>query len=254
MQSAEISFPGRTGRRLAGTWHTPSADPAHGAVVVAHGMLSSRASPKHRALCDRAVSVGLAALRFDFAGRGDSSGGPTDLTVSGEIDDLLAAIVWVRDRFDGPLAVVGSSLGGTVAMLAAARARLAVLVTVAAPAELPARPRPAWTSTSTDHAAHGTDGERDSVVPAAFFSDARRHDPVAAARSIRCPWLVVHGAADDVVPVHHARMFADACTSATLCIHPHAGHRFATPTHRCWLVDLTMGFVADALRRPPTDA
>lgn len=254
VQSAEVTFPGRPGRRLAGTWHTPSAGPVRGAVVVAHGMLSSRASPKHRELCDRAASHGLAALRFDFAGRGESVGVPGDLTVTGEIADLLAAVAWVRDRVGAPFAVVGSSLGGTVAILAATRARPEALVTVAAPAELPVQPRPAWTSTSTAHADDVADDEPEAVVPATFFADARLHDPVAAARSVRCPWLVIHGALDEVVPVDHARSFVGACASTTLCIHPHAGHRFWSPSHRRWLVDRAIEFVSDALRRPPSGA
>lgn len=253
MVAEEIAFEGRAGRRLSGSWHTPTTMPPWGAVVVAHGMLSSRASPKHRAMCEGAVASGLGSLRFDFAGRGESNGSGTDLTVSGEIDDLLAALAWVRDRLRGPVAIVGSSLGGTVAVLAAARTPVDALVTIAAPAELPTRPGARWTSDSgarTD--ADGAD-ESTADVPSEFFDDAVRHDPVGAARTIRCPWLVIHGAADEVVPVRHAHMFAGACSTATQKVHPDAGHRFWSRPHRRWLVRRAIGFVADAFSVRPHD-
>lgn len=254
MAAEVITFEGRRGRRLVGTWHTSETGRPRGAVVVAHGMLSSRASPKHRALCDRAVASDLGGLRFDFAGRGESSGGPTDLTVSGEVDDLLSAIAWVGDHLDGPVAVVGSSLGGTVAVLAAAQTTLAALVTIAAPAKLPVEPRAGWSSASRDDDTPGVEGKPWADVWSGFFDDARRHDPLDAARSVRCPWTVIHGAADDVVPVRHAHMLASAGLGARLVVHPDAGHRFSSPSDRGWLVRQAIGFVADTLAARARDA
>jgi dipeptidyl aminopeptidase/acylaminoacyl peptidase len=120
-------------------------------------------------------------------------------------------------------------------------------VTIAAPAELPEAPRPGWTSESAaDRSTDGVD-EHAFEVPPSFFADARRHDPVAAARAVRCPWLVIHGAADDVVPVRHAELFVAACPCATPSTHPRAGHRFQAAAHRRWLVGRAIGFVADVL-------
>jgi alpha-beta hydrolase superfamily lysophospholipase len=236
MTSSRVEFPGRPGRILVGTCHRPPDGRSQGSVVVAHGMLSSRQSPKHRALCEGAAAAGLTALRFDFAGRGDSPGVATDLTVSGEIRDLEAAVRWCRHAAPGPVAVVGSSLGGAVAVLAAPRLRLSALVTIAAPSRLPDVTRAAWHDSTMDT----------EQVPTSFFEDARSHDPARAACDIACPWRILHGAADDVVPAEHAGTFAAAAPRAELLIHPRAGHRFWSTEHRRWIVDRVVEFLVDA--------
>ena len=115
----DLGFLSRRGLMLRGSLHRPTSR-ASGAVVVCHGMLSSRASEKHFLICEGAAGGGFVALRFDFAGRGESEGGPDDLTISGELADLQAAIGLVRDLGFARPFVVGSSLGGTVAVMAAA--------------------------------------------------------------------------------------------------------------------------------------
>jgi alpha-beta hydrolase superfamily lysophospholipase len=228
-----ILFHSPRDRCLIATVHQPSRAP-RGAMIVAHGMLSSRHSPKHVAMCAAAAADGWLALRFDFAGRGDSQGTMADLTVSGEILDLTAAVAEMRARTDAPLVVVGSSLGGAVAILAAPVIHPAGRGTGAAPAVLdrssrePGRPTP---PPAND-------------LPESFITDARRHDPEEAARCVTCPWLIIHGARDDVVPVDHARVFADACPEARLAIHADADHRFWSTIHREWLVSRAIEFAS----------
>ena len=231
------------GPKLAGILHHPRVDDNAFGVVVAHGMLSSKDSDKHRMICEAAASFGATALRFDFRGRGESDGEPTDLTVSNEVKDLMAATAFLRARGLTRTAVVGSSLGGTVALLAGALdGGLAGLVTIAAPARLPDGPRKAWGGGGS------IDGDLIEVGPGElihrrFFIDAERHDPIGAARCIDCPWLVIHGGADDVVPAEEAKMLATANPKAELRVHPTAGHRFDQPDERGWLVEAVSSFV-----------
>ncbi len=231
---------------LAGVLHRPQIEDNRLGVVVAHGMLSSKDSDKHRSICEAAASGGATALRFDFRGRGESDGDPSDLTVSNEVEDLLASIAFLRKRGRSRIAVVGSSLGGTVALLAGAVNRdPAGLVTIAAPARLPNKPRQAWSGSGTV-----ADGDLIEVAPGEFihrrfFIDAECHDPIGAARTIDCPWLIIHGAADEVVPVQDAGFLADAAPASELKIHPTAGHRFDRPDEREWLVETVAGFLSD---------
>ena len=232
------------GLRLACVLHHPHNAGNRRGVLVAHGMLSSKDSDKHRSICEAVATGGATALRFDFRGRGESDGDPADLTVSNEIEDFLAALSFLRKRGCEKIAGVGSSLGGTVALLAGARDRgLNGLVTIAAPARLPKGPREAWGGSGRI-----VDGELIEVAPrefidAGFFIDAARHDVVGAARSLSVPWLVVHGEADPVVPVGDATLLAEAAPTAELVIHPTAGHRFDQPEEREWLIARVAGFL-----------
>jgi dienelactone hydrolase len=231
------------GPKLAGILHHPRVDDNAFGVVVAHGMLSSKDSDKHRSICEAVSDAGAAALRFDFRGRGESDGDPTDLTISNEVEDLMSAVAFLRARGLTRIAVIGSSLGGTVALLAGALdGGLAGLATIAAPARLPDGPRRAWGGSGRI-----TGGDLIEVAPGeligrVFFIDAERHDPIGAARCIDCPWLVIHGGADDVVPVEEAKLLATANPKAELRIHATAGHRFDQPDERAWLIESVSGF------------
>jgi alpha/beta superfamily hydrolase len=207
-------------------------------------MLSSRSSPKHVAVCERAAAAGAMALRFDFAGRGESAGTPDDLTVSGELDDLRAAVDLVRQRCARATSVVGSSMGGAVAVLAASELELAGLVTIAAPAAIPTAPRDAWGGPARA-LGDGRIGLPDgSTIPRALFDDARSHDVAEAARRVRCPWLVLHGERDTVVGSGAARLLARSGKLTRCVVHPTAGHRFRTDAARAWLIDAIDRFVA----------
>lgn len=241
-----IRIPSASGLRLAGVLHLQQRGPSDTCVVVAHGMLSSKDSEKHRLICDAATAAGFAALRFDFRGRGESEGDPSILTVSNEIEDFATTVAFVRNRGYSRVMAVGSSLGGSVAILAGARdLDLDGLVSIAAPARLPDEPREAWGGsgrTKDDHRIEVASGE---LIDAAFFCDAARHDVVRAAGSMGCPWLIIHGAADEVVSVDDAALFVAANPAADLKIHPTAGHRFERPEEREWLIERVAGFVAD---------
>jgi len=86
------------------------------AVVWLGGFRSDMASTKAEALDGWAAERGRAFVRFDYAGHGESSGRFEDSTVSRWLEDTLA----VLDRFvPGRPVLVGSSMGGWIALLAA---------------------------------------------------------------------------------------------------------------------------------------
>jgi len=182
------------------------------------------------------ADAGVAALRFDFAGRGQSDGSLEQLTAAGQVEDLGAAVKEAASRGFTEIAVVGSSLGGAVSVLVAADNTLvSAMVTMAAPARLPRSARPTWEPIE--------DPERGETLGTAFFDDAVRHDIIAAAARIEVPWLILHGACDEVVPVSDADAFAAANPRARLVVHPEADHRFSESVHREWLVDQVTRFV-----------
>jgi predicted alpha/beta-hydrolase family hydrolase len=238
------------GQALAAILHRPASSTTTG-VIVAHGMLSSKDSPKHEKICSQAAQAGLMALRFDFRGRGESEGDPERLTVSKEIHDLRAVVAAMRELGAYDLSIVGSSLGGTVALLAApAIAYLKNLVTIACPAQLATEPRPEW-GLEVD-----PDQDRIRLGPGAYlstelFEDAQRHNPIEAARNVTCPWLIIHGRHDEVISVNQAGLLATANTGAELVVHDDADHRFSGRKAQEWLTDRVIEFITRS--RPKYD-
>ena len=109
-QSGFLDRPG--GARLA--WR--KVEGAGPAVVWLGGFKSDMAGTKAQALADWAEAAGRAYVRFDYFGHGESSGDFRDGTVSRWREDSLAVIDALTE---GPLVLVGSSMGGWMACLAA---------------------------------------------------------------------------------------------------------------------------------------
>ncbi|WP_282153776.1 alpha/beta fold hydrolase [Ruegeria atlantica] len=115
------------GRRLA--YH--KSDGAGPTVVFLGGLKSDMEGTKAVHLEAWAKARGQAFLRFDYSGHGESSGKFEDGCIGDWHEDALAAIAALTD---GPLIVVGSSMGGWQALLLAKAMpdRIAGMVTIAA--------------------------------------------------------------------------------------------------------------------------
>ena len=100
-------------------------------VVFLPGFRSDMTGDKAMALVSLCAEHGQAMVRFDYSGHGSSGGQFEDGTIGQWAEDALAVI---DHQSEGPLVLVGSSMGGWIALLAAlARTeRLAALIGIAA--------------------------------------------------------------------------------------------------------------------------
>ncbi len=120
------------GQRLYGLLHRPTGDaPAQGwpSVVILHGFTGNRGGD-HRLLplLSRFLAArGVASLRFDFRGSGESHGDFSEMTVTREVQDTQAAFEYLR-RQTGidpeRTMLLGFSMGGLVAALSPPLLRL----------------------------------------------------------------------------------------------------------------------------------
>jgi putative redox protein len=250
-----VEFDNGRGRRLAGLLHRPDAWQHGTAVVVAHGMLSSKDSDKLRDICQAACSLGWLALRFDFSGRGESRAEPTELSFSGDLEDLRSALGLVRGLGAARLVLVGSSMGGAASVLVAVgEPDVQSLVTIATPAWLQDRPQPNWTATWLEQIRRmgRLEAQPGLYVSGSLFDELARYDLLAAAARLHMPWLVLHGRLDELIPAGDAAALAAAGGRARLEIHPEADHRFSRPEWRAWLVERITAFLRHA-HAPPTE-
>ncbi|RMH21127.1 MAG: alpha/beta hydrolase [Gemmatimonadetes bacterium] len=111
---------------------SPSSVPV---VVLVHGWSAN--SGVMLPLAKPLVEAGYPVLLFDFRRHGMSDPAPY-ITARQYRDDLAAAVAWVRERLPGrPVVVVGHSMGGATAILAAADGTpIDGIVTIASPANL----------------------------------------------------------------------------------------------------------------------
>ncbi|MEH6517491.1 MAG: bifunctional alpha/beta hydrolase/OsmC family protein [Halioglobus sp.] len=80
------------------------------------------------------TSQGIAVLRFDFTGLGNSDGDFANTNFSSNLQDLLAACDFLRDNYEAPALLIGHSLGGAAVLaMAAAVEEVKAVVTIGAP-------------------------------------------------------------------------------------------------------------------------
>jgi len=192
-------------------------------------MESTKEGTKHRLLGERLSRAGLAVLRFDFSYVGESEGEFADLTFRGEVEDLAGAWEFFQARAGGPIGVLGSSMGGTVALLfAAGEPRVRALVTIAAvaePARLLAELRPLELERWRRDGVFSLGGVK---LKKSFLEDVETLDVAAACRRISCPTFIAHGDADRVVPPADAETIAGALAGERrVKLYPGADHRFS---------------------------
>jgi putative redox protein len=232
MSEERISFSNSRGDTLAGVLHHPGGRAASGAVILCHGMESDKNSEKLIVLSKALAERGILTLRFDFSYVGESSGKFEDITYSGEVDDLRAAYSLLQGRHNGKTAILGSSMGGTVAVLfAAAEPTVAALVTIAAPLHPEQFPKRVLTPAQLlEWRNLGFTFYHGVKLNVSLLHDLESLDVAEAARKIACPVLILHGDADEVVPVEEAYELHDCLgNSKRLRVLRGADHRLSDP-------------------------
>lgn len=232
MNEERISFTNSRGDTLSGVLHHPAQGTPRGAVILCHGMESNKESEKLVYLGRAMAQRGIMVLRFDFRYVGESSGKFEDITYSGEVEDLKAAHTLVQSRNPGKIAILGSSMGGTVALLfAAQQPGLAAVVTVAAPIHPERFPCRVLTPSQAEQwRAQGFTRHNGQRINLSLLHDLERLNVPEAVKTITCPVLILHGDADEVVPVEEAHeLYAALGHSKRLSILPATDHRLSDP-------------------------
>jgi putative redox protein len=227
----DLSFRTANGDILSAVLHHPKRSP-HGGAILCHGMESAKHSEKLIFLAQALAERGILALRFDFRYVGESSGKFADITYSGEVEDLQAAYESIQSRQPGKTAIFGSSMGGTVALLFAAQEpEVAAVTTLAAPMHPENFPKRMLTPLQLQHwRERGYTSYNGQRLNVSLLDDLERLNVLEAVRRIRCPVLILHGDADEVVPVAEAYELHESLNSAKrLAIFNNTDHRFSNP-------------------------
>jgi len=129
----QFEFSGAAGQTLAGEIHMPAVTPVAWALF-AHCFSCSKESRAARYVSAALAEQGIATLRFDFTGLGESEGAFEGTTFARDVEDILAAADALREHYSAPALLVGHSRGGTASLAAAAGIPEAVgVATIGAP-------------------------------------------------------------------------------------------------------------------------
>ncbi len=214
-------------------------------VVFLPGYASNMRGTKAEFLARECAARGQACLRLDYRGHGESSGRFEDGTLGRWADDALAVI---ESCTTGALLLVGSSMGGWIALLLARRLgeRVAGLVGVAAAPDFGDDIRAALDADARARLERdgvlrlpSEYGPEPSVVTLAFLDESRRHNQLHDTIPLHCPVRLLHGMADRDVPWRKAIAIAErlASTDVRVTLLKDAGHRLSSPEELALLAD-----------------
>ena len=207
MQNIKINFQNESGQQLSGILDLPDGAPRAYALF-AHCFTCSKNLKAATNITRAMADAGIAVLRFDFTGLGQSEGEFADTNFSSNVSDLLAAARFLETDYEPPSILVGHSLGGTAVLQAAADVPSAVAVaTIGSPAE-------------PTHVAHLFGDARDELreqghaevhlggrpftVRQQFLDDLDAHNLPRTIGALRKALLIMHAPLDDIVEIDNA--------------------------------------------------
>lgn len=201
-------------------------------VILSHGLVSSKESAKYVYLSERLYAGGIAACRFDYHGCGESGGTIADTTLSIRVRDLESVFDHVLHHSSidsGRIGILGSSFGGSTALLLAAKHQTLASVALWA--------TPYTLEKKNDDSISGITFRR------SIFDDFSRYDLLSEARKVSHA-IVIHGELDEVVPCSEGKtIYANLRRPKKFVAIKGADHAFTSPTDREKAADLSLAWL-----------
>ncbi|MEV4897268.1 alpha/beta fold hydrolase, partial [Nonomuraea sp. NPDC055795] len=117
MDHTKVLFPGSGGEPLAGRLELP-AGPVVATALFAHCFTCGKDSVAASRISRGLAARGVAVLRFDFTGLGQSGGDFANTTFTSNVGDLVCAAGHLRETIGAPGILIGHSLGGAAVLAA----------------------------------------------------------------------------------------------------------------------------------------
>jgi len=205
-ETKRTEFQSAGGETLAAALDIPHKPRAY--ALFAHCFSCTKDIKAAREIARALRAEGFAVMRFDFTGLGASEGEFANTNFSSNVDDLVAAADFLRETYEAPSILIGHSLGGAAAIVAATRIpEVKGVATIGAPAE-------------ADHVAMQISEHRDEIekkgmatvtlagrpftIKKQFLDDLEKQDVLACAARLKKPLLIMHAPFDQTVGVDNA--------------------------------------------------
>ncbi|NNF38800.1 MAG: OsmC family protein [Gemmatimonadetes bacterium] len=214
MSTRKLTFPGADGQRLTARVSLPLDEQPRGWALFAHCFTCSKDLRAVNAISDALCAQGVAVFRFDFTGLGESEGEFVDTDFHSNVEDLLAASRFMEGTFQAPALLVGHSLGGAAALVAAASLPSVLAVaTIGSPFD-PAHVTHLFgdsleTIRSTGSAEVRIAG-RPFTVSRDFLESVEEQSMERTLAELGRPLLVMHSPVDRTVGIENARRIYEA--------------------------------------------
>lgn len=208
-----VEFLGSQGAPLAGRLELPEGDPLAYALF-AHCFTCGKDAVAATRISRALTAAGIAVLRFDFTGLGQSGGDFANANFTSNVEDLVRAASFLGSTRQAPSILIGHSLGGAAVLAAVDRIpEVQAVVTIGAPAD----PRHVLgligdqlADLQSSESAEVTLGGRSFRVGRQFLDDLDLQRQQERVARLTAALLVLHSPSDQIVSIDNAREIFDA--------------------------------------------
>jgi putative redox protein len=208
MASIKVNFKNKNGYQLTGKIDMPLSKKPEAFAVFAHVFTGNKNLSATRHISRSLTMNGIAVLRFDFTGLGESEGEFKNTNFTSNVEDIVAACDFLTENYMAPSIMIGHSLGGAAAIFAASKIdAINAVATIGAPSE-------------PKHVKHLLNAKIDKIkeegiasvniggqvfmIKKEFLDDLENNSMVDILKDFRKAILVMHSPQDEIVELENA--------------------------------------------------
>jgi uncharacterized OsmC-like protein/esterase/lipase len=208
MKTVPVTFPNVSGQLLSGRLEMPVDGKPHAFALFAHCFTCTKNLTAIRNIAKAMSLMGIAVLRFDFTGLGQSEGEFADSGFSSDVSDISSAYRFLEQEYQAPVLVIGHSLGGTAVLMAAnSLPSVKAVATIGSPCD-PAHVRHLLLNDLETIEREGIAmvdiGGRPFPVKKEFLTDLEEYDSAQMVNQLNKALLLLHSPQDRVVSIDNA--------------------------------------------------
>jgi putative redox protein len=209
----KLTFPNQDGEQLDALLERPAIEPIAYALF-AHCFTCSKDVAAASRISRALAAKGIAVVRFDFTGLGNSEGDFANTNFSSNIADLICAADYMRTTLGAPTILIGHSLGGAAVLSAAGKIPEAkAVVVIGAPAD-PEHVSHLFRTKLDEIETHGEAtvilAGRSFKIKKQFLDDISGHNLHTQIARMKKALLIFHSPHDEIVDIDNARRIFEA--------------------------------------------
>jgi uncharacterized OsmC-like protein/alpha/beta superfamily hydrolase len=208
MQFQKLRFQNAEGRWLAARLDLPIDEKPHAYAIFAHCFTCTKNINAIVNISRALTGQGIAVLRFDFTGLGESEGNFAETSFSTNVSDLVLAAEFLTKNFEAPALLIGHSLGGAAVLQAASSIpSVRAVATIGAPAHASDVLKHLGNSLQVlkEGGEAAVDiGGRPFTIKHQFVDDLQRDGLEESIHGLRKPLLIFHSPVDEIVSIDNA--------------------------------------------------
>ena len=209
MRFKKVSFKNAKSEELSGRIDFPLISKPKAYVLFAHCFTCSKNLKSVEHISQAFTSLGMAILRFDFTGLGQSEGEFSDTNFSSNLSDLKDAYTFLEKEYEAPKILVGHSLGGAAVLhIGAELEKVQAIATVGAPAD-PTHVSHLLSEGREELEKNGEAeiniGGRPFKMKKQFLEDLEKREGHEVIEHLGKPLLILHSPQDTIVGIENAQ-------------------------------------------------